>query len=89
MKTLALTTMILLLTAGLGLAQDDPFGDIDTLYLDHITAAAGQECVLNVNIWHDEELGGLTIPLAYPNDKLDFIDIDFAGGGLIILTPSR
>ncbi len=80
MKTLALTCLTAAILFGGVAAQNDPYGQPDTLYLDQITAPPGQECVIAVNLWNDEELGGVTIPLMYPKDKLDFIDLDFSGG---------
>ena len=80
MKNFALTLLIsLLLTVG-AMAQNDPYGEIDTLYLDQVTVAAGQEFVINVNLFNDDELGGLTLPFIYPTVKLQFLEVDFAGG---------
>jgi hypothetical protein len=80
MKNLALTlTITLVLTGGL-MAQDDPFGEVDTLYLDQLTVAAGKEFSINVSLWNDEELGGITLPITYPTDKLEFREVNFAGG---------
>ena len=82
MKRLALTLLALaVLTAGAS-AQTDPFGQIDTLYLDQVTAGAGQECIVRVNAFTDEDLGGVTIPLIYPTSKLEVIEVSFAGGRL-------
>jgi hypothetical protein len=71
--------VLVLLTGGL-LAQDDPYGEVDTLYLDQLTVGAGREFTINVNLWHDEELGGVTVPLAYPIDKLELPEVVFTGG---------
>lgn len=82
MKIFALTTLCCMALFGSLMAQSDPFGQIDTVSIDHVTAGAGKECVVNVNLWNDEELGGVTIPLSYPKDKLEFMSVDFAGGRL-------
>ncbi len=82
MKIFALTILCWLALFGSLMAQNDPNGQIDTVYVDHITAGAGKECVVDVNLWNDEELGGVTIPLTYPKDKLEFISLDFSGGRL-------
>ena len=80
MKNFAHTFLILLLLAGGVLAQSDPFGAVDTLYLDQLTVTAGREFSINVNLFNDNELGGLTLPFIYPTDKLEFQAIDFTGG---------
>ncbi|MFW9842768.1 MAG: FlgD immunoglobulin-like domain containing protein [Candidatus Thorarchaeota archaeon] len=80
MKTFALTCLMVGLLFGALAAQNDPYGETDTLYLDQVTAGPGQECIIHVNLWNDEELGGVTIPLAYPKEKLEYIGLDFSGG---------
>lgn len=80
MKNLALTLMTILLLAGGLMAQNDPYGEIDTLYLDQLTVGTGRNFEINVNLWHDEELGGVTIPLIYPTDMLEMPEVDFTGG---------
>ncbi len=82
MKIFALTIICWMALFGSLLAQNDPNGQIDTVYVDQISAGAGKECLVNVNLWNDEELGGVTIPISYPKDKLEFISLDFSGGRL-------
>jgi hypothetical protein len=60
-------------------AQDDPYGAVDTVYIDNVTASPGKEFSMDVNLWNDEELGAVTITLIYPTDKLEFIDFDKTG----------
>lgn len=79
MKNLVFTISLVILTATNILAQIDPHGHLDTLYLDTITVGLGREFVYNVNLWNDEELGGVTVPLKYPVDKLDFVELSFSG----------
>jgi len=64
------------------MAQTDPHGQIDTVYVNQVIAGAGKECVVDVNLWNDELLGGVTVPLLYPKDKLELISLDFSGGRL-------
>lgn len=82
MKVVALTMMCLMTLAGGLLAQIDQFGAMDTVYLDNVTPPAGQECTVSVNVWNDEMLGAVTVPLTYPKAKLEFVKADFAGGRL-------
>jgi len=80
MKKLALTLTLLTLLAGGLMAQTDPYGQVDTVYLDQMTVGSGQEFTINVNMFNDEELGGITMPLKYPVDKLEFQEVIFTGG---------
>ncbi len=82
MKIFALTTLCWLALFSSLMAQNDPNGQIDTVYVDNIAAGAGKECVVDINLWNDELLGGVTIPISYPKDKLEFISLDFSGGRL-------
>ncbi len=86
MKRLAIIiTLIVSCVAGVQ-AQNDPHGQVDTLYLDKVTVGIGREFIINVNLWNDESLGGVTVPLVYPINKLDFVDLSFAGGRMEYLT---
>lgn len=80
MKIFALINIILVLLAGAAFGQEDPFGQVDTVYIDPVTVRSGSEFSVVVNLFNDESLGGVTIPLNYPVDKMDFIEIDFTGG---------
>lgn len=80
MKSFALTYMVLILLCSSIFAQDDPIGELDTISIGHISVSAGEEFSVSVNLWNDEELGAITLPLIYPVDKLEFQAVDFAGG---------
>ncbi len=81
MKLLALSILLCLAVADLW-AQSDPFGAVDTVSLGQVTVGAGKEFTINVNLFNDEQLGGVTIPLKYPVDKLEFKALSFTGGRL-------
>ncbi|MCP4566470.1 MAG: T9SS type A sorting domain-containing protein [FCB group bacterium] len=80
MKSFAYIFLILLALAATATAQSDPFGEIDTIYLDQQVVNVGREFTVSVSLWNDEDLGGLTLPFDYPMDKMDFISIDYSGG---------
>lgn len=80
MKFFAYIFLMLTVFSGSLFAQSDPYGDIDSVYLDQMTVGVGREFVIDVNLFNDEELGGITIPLSYPTDKLEFKELSFAGG---------
>ena len=77
MKRFALILSLVLLLAGSLMAQSDPHGETDTLFLDQVTARTGREFIINVNVWNDESLGGITVPLIYPAEKLEFLELSF------------
>lgn len=80
MKRFALILSLVLLLAGSLMAQSDPHGETDTLFLDQVTARTGREFIIDVNLWNDESLGGITVPLIYPTEKLEFLELTFTGG---------
>ncbi len=80
MKLFALIITMVILLTGVALGQDDPYGQVDTVSIDPVTVSSGSEFSIDVNLFNDEELGGITIPLIYPVDKMEFIEVDFAGG---------
>ncbi len=78
MTRFAYTSLILLLfCAGIGWAQTDPFGETDTLTIESVEVAPGQTFSVNYHIYNDEELGAVTLPISYPSDKLDFVELAF------------
>ncbi|MCK5126445.1 MAG: T9SS type A sorting domain-containing protein [candidate division Zixibacteria bacterium] len=86
MRIFALTLIILILLAGMALAQNDPIGETDTVSIAPMTISPGQEFSVSINLWNDEELGAVTLPFSYPVDKLDFMEIDFTGGRIEYLS---
>lgn len=87
MKRFALILFLLIAISAVDLmAQEDPFGAVDSLFVDQVSIVAGREFTINVNLWNDEELGAVTIPLKYPADKMQFINVSFAGGRLAYLS---
>jgi len=80
MKIFALIILLVFtMTCGI-MAQSDNYGDVDTLYFSEASASAGEMVSIQVRLWNDEELGGVTLPLVYPTDKLEFQEVDFTGG---------
>jgi len=79
LKLLALSCLLCLAVTDLW-AQADPYGAVDTVSLGQVTVGAGKEFTINVNLFNDEQLGGVTIPLKYPVDKLEFKAVSFTGG---------
>lgn len=77
MKNFALTSILLLLLTGIVWGQNDPIGETDTVSIEPVTISPGQEFGIKVNLWNDEELGAITLPLYYPTDKLEFLSVDF------------
>jgi len=86
MKRIVLTFLTTLILAGNLFAQSDAYGEVDTLYLDEVTVAPGREFSISVNLFSDEELGGITIPLTYPKEMLENPEVDFTGGRIEYLS---
>jgi hypothetical protein len=59
-------------------AQSDPFGQLDRLYLDSVTAAPGQDVVVKINMENDEPVSSLSIPIAYDTSVLKLKSISFS-----------
>ena len=83
MKNLLLIILVVMFAAaGQLAAQPDPYGTPDTVSIDRLTIGAGREFTVHVNLWNDEVLGAVTIPLKYPVAKLEFKELSFAGSRL-------
>jgi hypothetical protein len=52
MKVFALLIIVICTMTGILSAQNDPFGDLDTLSLDQLTIGAGEIFSMNVNLWN-------------------------------------
>lgn len=74
--------MVMFAAASQVAAQPDPYGTADTVSLDRLNIGPGKEFTVRVNLWNDEVLGAVTIPLSYPVEKLEFKELSFAGGRL-------
>jgi hypothetical protein len=57
---------------------NDP-GIRDTLYVASVQVDAGQQAVVPVTFVNDEELGGLTIPLAWTSPDISLDSVSFVG----------
>ena len=87
MKKLLLVILgVMFVTAGQLAAQPDPYGAADTLSITRLNVGAGKEFTVQVNLWNDEILGAITIPLVYPVEKLEFEELSFAGSRLEYLS---
>jgi hypothetical protein len=83
MKRFILSILVVMLAvAGQVAAQPDPYGTADTVSVDRLNVGPGKEFTVRVNLWNDEILGAVTIPLTYPVEKLEFKELSFAGGRL-------
>lgn len=83
MRRLILTILVIsLAAAGHLAAQPDPYGTADTVSIDRIKVSPGNEFTVSVNLWNDEVLGAVSIPLTYPVEKLEFKELSFTGGRL-------
>ncbi|MDD4050865.1 MAG: FlgD immunoglobulin-like domain containing protein [candidate division Zixibacteria bacterium] len=81
-KLLLVIFVVMFAAAGRVAAQPDPYGTADTVSIDRLTVGAGNEFTVHVNLWNDEVLGAVTIPLVYPIEKLEFKELSFAGSRL-------
>ncbi|MEE8577155.1 MAG: cohesin domain-containing protein, partial [candidate division Zixibacteria bacterium] len=72
--------LISLLIFGTGvIAGEDPFGEVDLVYIDSIRATAGQQLFVRVNCRNDEPLSSISIPLAYDTAMLTLEGINYTG----------
>jgi len=79
-RTLWVVALIALLATtawGQGPANDP--GERDTLYVQSVSVDPGQKAVVEVNFFNDEELGALTIPLAWSSPDITLDSVSFAG----------
>ncbi len=79
MKIFTLTSILLIFLTGIICAQNDPILETDTVSIPPMVIGPGQEFSIKVDLWNDEELGAVTLPFHYPTDKLDYIEVVFAG----------
>lgn len=83
MRHILLTILVVSLAAVAPVtAQPDPYGTADTVSIDRIKVNPGEEFTVKVNLWNDELLGAVSIPLKYPVEKLEFKELSFVGGRL-------
>lgn len=59
------------------MAQNDLYGAIDTISIDQESALGGSSLQLSVNLFNDEALTGITLPLRFPADKLTLDSVIF------------
>ncbi len=64
---------------------NDP-GTRDTLYVGSVQVDAGQQAVLPISFFNDEELGALTIPLSWSSPDITLDSISFAGSRIGYIT---
>lgn len=75
--------LVLIFIAAMILLTGDIFAQadqVDTVSIESMTVTPGREFTVNVNCWNDEKMGGVTVPLKYPTDKLEFVSLSFTGG---------
>lgn len=83
-KTVTYNTVFFCLLASLMvpsgiLAQSDPFGEIDLVYIDSVQVAPGKDIAVNFNVRNDEKLSSLSIPITYDENILKLKSISFTG----------
>ena len=66
-----------LLTANIVMAQSDPFGEVDLVYIDSVQAAPGQDVMLGVKVLNDEKLSSFSIPIQYDPGLLTLQSVSF------------
>lgn len=73
---------VILIVAGSALAQSDPIGMMDVVYLDSVEAGPGQDVAIRVSLRNDEELNSLSVPITYNTDLLRLKSVSFEGSRL-------
>ena len=82
MKTIRMCSFLVLIlilgTTG-AFAQSDPIGIQDTVRLVNLTVSRGSVAIIDVHIYNDEELYGVSVPLHFNNqyltcDSVSFVD---------------
>ncbi len=68
-----------LLVAGSALAQSDPYGSVDAVYIDSVEAGPGQEVSVRFSVRNDEPLESLSLPIRYEPSMLTLKAISFSG----------
>jgi len=84
LRKIVLTAFLSFLLLGLvaaANAADDP-GLPDTVRVNSVTANAGEQVVVTVDFYNDEELGGVTLPLGWDSPDVTLASADWTGGRL-------
>ncbi len=76
-RTFTILTAILIILAMSALAQDP--GQPDTLRIDSIQVDPGQQAVLDVSFYNDEELNGIQVPLGWDSPDITLDSVSFQG----------
>ncbi len=71
-------TVLLLCLAAAGFGQTDP-GNRDTVRVEAAATMPGQDVVVNVSVYNDELLGGLTVPLVWSSSDITLDSVSFVG----------
>jgi hypothetical protein len=77
--------LVLLLTAAPVVAQQDPFGTLDVVYIDSVTTTPGGTVTVRVNVRNDETLGSLSVPIVYDTELLTLTSLSFANSRVAYL----
>lgn len=75
--TLIGVALIGLFAANMVMAQSDPFGAIDLVYVDSVQAAPGQDVTVGVNLNNDEKVNSFSIPVRYNASLLTLQSVSF------------
>ncbi len=59
-------------------AQSDPFGEIDTVSIADVTIRPNASGDVDIHLFNDEALAGLTITLTYPDELISVDSVSFA-----------
>ena len=80
MKTIRMCSLfvfILILGTTAAFAQSDPIGIQDTVRLANLTVSRGSVAIIEVNIFNDEELYGVSVPLRFDQNYLTCDSVAF------------
>lgn len=75
--TLFGVALVWLFTANIVMAQTDPFGAVDLVYVDSVQAAPGQDVTVAFNITNDEKLSSFSVPVLYDTSLLTLQSVSF------------
>jgi|WetSurMetagenome_2_1015567.scaffolds.fasta_scaffold32600_2 hypothetical protein len=78
MRHWTLSVCVLILTMAAAAWGQDP-GHPDTMYIGSVSTTAGHKAVVSVNIYNDEELAALTVPLHWDSPAITLDSVSFAG----------
>ena len=78
-RAILLAVFLLLGITTSAFAQSDPFGSVDRIYVDSVSAEAGNDVLVRFYMQNDEPISSLSIPLAYDNQFLQLKSVNFTG----------